>query len=150
VDSPAPSGNGVAALVLLRLDALLHEGSYRERALAVLRAFAATAQQMPTAVATYLRAVDWATAPVTTVVVVGETRDAAAEALLEAALTIYRPRTVVHRIAPGALRAEALPPPLRAMVSGESPRAYLCAGQSCAAPVTRAEELVELMRTFKG
>jgi uncharacterized protein YyaL (SSP411 family) len=150
VDSPAPSGNGVAALVLLRLDALLHEGTYRERALAVLAAFASTAQQMPTAVATYLRAVDWATSPVTTVVVVGEDGDEAAESLLGAALTIYRPRTVVRRFAPAAVSAEALPPPLRAMVSGEAPRAYLCAGQSCAAPVSRVDELVDLMRTFKG
>ncbi len=148
VDSPAPSGNGVAALVLLRLAALVGYDRYRDRALEILRAFAGSARQMPTAVATAMRAVGWATAPVTTVVVVG--RDEAADALWSAALSAYRPRTVLRRFAPGAVPEGELPPALAAMVTGEAPRAYVCAGQTCAAPVAEPEALVELLRTFRG
>ena len=149
LDSPAPAGNSVAALTLLRLDALTHDPRYRERALEVLQAFAGSARRIATAMATYIRAVDWATAPVTTVVVVGAPGDGEAEALLRAALRTYRPRTVVRRLDPGDRAAVGeLPEALRAMVTGEARRAYVCVGQSCAPPVDRPEALVELLREF--
>lgn len=150
VDAPAPSGNGVAALTLLRLGALTGEEWYEERARGILAAFAGSATQFPTAMATYVRAVDWATSPVTTVVVVGAEGDEGADALFRAALETYRPRMVLRRFAPGAVDAAALPPALSAMVSGEASRAYVCAGQTCAAPVGDAGELEELLRTFRG
>lgn len=150
LDAPAPSGNAVAATVLLRLSHLVDEASYRRHAAAILNAFAGFAREEPLSLATYLQAVDWATAPVTTIVVVGERGEEAGAALLETALSTYRPRTVVRHFAPDAVSGEMLPPPLRAMVTGEAPRAYLCAGASCAAPVSRADELIELMRTFRG
>ncbi len=150
IDSPEPSGNAVAALTLLRLDALAQGGRYRERALEILREFGGSAPQMPTAVATYVRAVDWATAPVSTVVVVGAAGDETADALLGTALATYRPRTVVRRFEPGAVPAAELPPALSAMVTGEAPRAYVCAGATCAAPVAEPDALAELLRTFRG
>ncbi len=150
VDAPSPSGNGVAALVLLRLSALVGSGAYRERALGILGAFAGSARQMPTAVATYMRAIDWATGPVSTVVVVVEEGDDAADTLWRTALSAYRPRTVVRRFSPGAVPEGELPPALAAMVTGEAPRAYLCAGQTCAAPVSDPDALDELFRTFRG
>ncbi|HEX7052198.1 MAG TPA: thioredoxin domain-containing protein [Longimicrobiales bacterium] len=149
-DAPSPSGNAVAAMVLLRLAALTGASAYRERGEETLRAFAGTAARMPTAVATYFRAVAWATQPVATLVVVGDEADAAAQALLRAGLSTYRPRTVVRRLAPGADVPESLPPELRAMVTGESPRAYLCVGRTCAAPVAGPDALVDLLRTFGG
>ncbi len=145
-DAPAPSGNAVAALVLLRLDALLHEPRWAEAARATLAAFAGSAPRMGTAAATYIRAVDWATAPVTSVVIVGDVGDAAADALLATALRTYRPRTVVRRFAPGAVEPERLAPELRAMVGAEAPRAYVCAGRTCAAPVSDAAALAQLLR----
>ena len=66
------------------------------------------------------------------------------------ALGTYRPRTVLRRFAPDAVPAETLPPALAAMVSAEAPRAYVCAGQTCAAPVSEPDALAELLRTFKG
>lgn len=147
-DAPAPSGNAVAAQVLLRLAALVNDGTLREEAMAALRAFAGTAQAIPTAVAAYLRAVDWATSPVVTLVVVGDDGDPTADALLHTALTTYRPRTVVRRFEPGKIADDELAPELRAMIGGASPRAYLCVGQTCAAPVSEPEALVELIRSF--
>lgn len=150
MDSPAPGANAVAALTMLRLAALGAGSRYSDAGQAVLEAFAGSVPRFSTSAATYIRAVDWATGPVTTVVVVGDAGEPAADALFEVALRTYRPRSVLRRFAPGQVPAGELPPELRAMLGGAAPRAYLCAGQSCAAPVESAEALAELLREFRG
>src|SRR5690606_24627893 len=145
VDAPAPAGNAVAALALLRLAALTHDEQWRDAALGILNAFGGTAQRVGVAAATYVWAASWATLPVTAVVVVGAPGDAGADALARAALASPRPRTVVRRLAPDAVGREALPPALAAMVTGEAPRAYVCAGETCAPPVAKVEELAAVM-----
>ncbi|MBI4545519.1 MAG: thioredoxin domain-containing protein [Gemmatimonadetes bacterium] len=149
-DAPAPAGNAVAALTLLRLAALQQREEYRETAGQVLAAFAGSAPRMATAAATYFRALAWAVRPVSTLVLVGAAGEPAAEALWAAALRTYRPRTVVRRFEPGAVLAETVPPELRAMVTAEAPQAYLCVGKTCAPPASRPEELAELLRSFRG
>jgi uncharacterized protein YyaL (SSP411 family) len=114
----------------------------------VTRAFATSAQRLASSAATYIKAVSWATEPITTVAIVGDA-DSARD-LLGAALRTYRPRTVVRRIDPAESGDVALPPELRAMVTAESPRAYVCAGTVCAAPVDEPDALVEILRTFHG
>jgi uncharacterized protein YyaL (SSP411 family) len=57
---------------------------------------------------------------------------------------------VLRRFAPGRVDADAVPPELRAMLTGAAPRAYVCAGQSCAAPVAEPDALRALLREFKG
>jgi uncharacterized protein YyaL (SSP411 family) len=146
-DAPAPAGNAVAALALLRLAALTHETGLAEQAAVVLSVFAGSAPRMATSCATYFRAVDWATRPVTTCVVVGEAGEAGADALLAAALSSCRPRLVVRRFVPGAVATGELPPELAAMVTGEAPRAYVCVGTSCMAPVAGSEDLADLLAT---
>jgi uncharacterized protein YyaL (SSP411 family) len=145
-DAPSPAGNAVTAVALLRLSALTHESTYAADAHRLLAAFAGSAARMPTGTATFMRAVAWATLPVTTVVVVGSMDDAEANALFAAATRTYRPRTVVRRFEPDAIRAAELPEELRAMVSGEAPRVYSCTGQTCAAPMRAADELVRHLR----
>jgi uncharacterized protein YyaL (SSP411 family) len=144
-DAPSPSGNSVAALTLFRLAALTHDESYRDAGISVLRAFAGSAPRLSTSAATYVKALAWATQPVTTVVVVDDSPPDESE-LLRAALRVYRPRTVVRWLPPTALQPETLPVELQAMVTGDHPRAYLCAGQTCAPPVSQPEALRELMR----
>ncbi len=153
-DAPAPAGNAVGALALLRLSALLHDPSWSDQAQVILSVFAGSAPRMATSCATYFRAVDWATSPVTTCVVVGDRGDARSEALLAAALRSYRPRTVVRFFEPGAVPAEELPPEVAAMLGRAKARAkakakaaaYVCVGTSCRQPITKAEELAEALR----
>src|SRR5690606_14699242 len=54
VDAPAPAGNAVAALALLRLAALTHEEQWRGAALGILNAFGGTAQRVGAAAATFV------------------------------------------------------------------------------------------------
>jgi uncharacterized protein YyaL (SSP411 family) len=113
----------------------------------VLRAFAGSAPRLSASAATWLAALSWATRPVTRVLVVEAPGDSA---LLDAALSTYRPRTVVRRLEPGAEPAPGTPPELVAMLSGDAPRAYLCAGRTCAAPVADPDGLRHLLREFRG
>jgi hypothetical protein len=147
-DAPTPSGNGVAALTLMRLYALTREPGYRAEAESILRAFAGSAARLGSSAATWMKALAWHALPVTTVVIVGE-RDGSARELLDTALRAYRPRTIVRCIEPSAVRPESLPEELRAMVTGEAPRAYVCAGTTCAAPTGAPEKLREQLRAFR-
>jgi uncharacterized protein YyaL (SSP411 family) len=145
-DAPAPSGNASAALALLRLAAFDHDTDTRDAALAILRAFGGSAPRLGSAAATYVKALAWAVRPITTVVVVEELEGV----LLAEALRSARPRTFVRRLDPDATAGAALPPELAAMLTGEAPRAYVCAGRTCAAPVDAAPQLAETLRTFRG
>ncbi len=145
MDAPEPAANAAAIRVLARLHALTYEARYDDAARSTARAFAGSARRFATYAGTYYRAVGWLTGPVTTIIIVDD-----GNGLLEAALETYRPRTVVRRFRPGAVEAQALPPEMRAMVSGETPRAYVCAGHICAAPVSRPDDLRGLLATFRG
>jgi len=143
-DAPTPSANGVMAMVLLRAAALLHDDELRAASLGALNAFGATARRMGAGAATFMRAVSWATEPVTTVVIVDDD-EIGRDALFRTALRTYRPRTVVRRFSPANLTADVLPPELRAMVSAEAPRAYVCVGNACRQPVRSAAELQAIL-----
>ncbi|MHB1169823.1 MAG: hypothetical protein ACYC28_11155, partial [Longimicrobiales bacterium] len=148
-DSPTPAGNSSAALGLLRLHALTQETRYEDVARKVLRAFAGAAQRLGGSASTYARALSWTLLPVTTVVIVDD-GDAEGHALFSAALRSTRARTVIRRIRPGTLEPAALPPELGAMVTGDVPRAYVCAGRTCAAPVSEPAALTDVLHTLRG
>jgi len=145
-DSPTPSPNGTAAVVLARLAEHTGDARWRQRRDALLAVLSGAAADLSVFGATLLRAIDWAVSPCTHVVVVGDT-DARTAALHRTALAVYRPRKVVRRIAPGA-PAEGLPAPVAAMLDGSSPRAYVCAGTRCAAPLAEPDELADTLRSF--
>ena len=144
-DSPEPSPTAVAAIVFARLGALQDDDDARDRARRIVTAFAASAPRFAPSASTYFRALRWVTGPVTSVVVV-EPEDGS---LLRTALAAYRPATVVRRVEPGG-EPERLSEPVRAMMTGEAPAAYVCAGRTCAAPVSDPASLRELMREFTG
>lgn len=148
-DSPMPGGNAMVALTMLRVAALTHDEVLGAEALSVLRAFAGSAPRLATGAATYIKAVAWATLPLTTVVVVdGDPPEASR--LFQTALSTYRPRTVLRCVAADAVDPTRLPVELRAMVTADAPRAYVCAGRTCATPVADAGALRELLHTFRG
>ena len=145
-DAPTPSPNGTAAIVLARLAEHTGEARWNERRDALLAGLSGAAADLSVFGATLLRAIDWAVSPCTHVVVVGDT-NARTMALHRAALAVYRPRKVVRRIAPNAPVA-GLPAPVAAMLDGSFPRAYVCAGTQCAAPLAEPDELADTLRSF--
>ena len=139
-DAPTPSPNGVAGIVCARLHELTGEDVWRERGLALLRAFAGRAGQLGLYAAAYLLAVDWLLSPATHLVIVGQPDDAVADRMHADALASFVPRRVVRRLAPGDAAGQRLPPAMAGMVAaGRAPRGYACTGATCRAPAETAE-----------
>ncbi len=132
-DSPTSSPNATAALVLLRLSAITEEPAFRDRAERLLAAFAGSAGELGIHGAAYLRALDFMLNGECRIVVADTTTNGP---LVAAARAAYRPRKV-------------LVPTARSPIEGRSaPLALVCAGTTCAAPVTTAESLRETLETF--
>jgi uncharacterized protein YyaL (SSP411 family) len=139
-DTPTPSPNGVAGIVYARLHELTGEARWRERGLAVVRAFAGRAGELGLYAATFLLAIDWLLSPTTHLVIVGDPGDPVADEMQADALATFAPRRVVRRIAPKDAATQPLPPAMAGMVAaGRAPRAYACTGTSCRAPAETVE-----------
>jgi uncharacterized protein len=135
-DGAEPSGNGVAAMSLLRLAAITERGEFREAAEKTLRLFADRLQQLPQAVAFLLAALDFSSQEPRRVVIPGDTASADGRALLRAAHAGYRPNKVVLGTSgPVEPFARTLLP------EAGKPTAYVCTGTACQAPTHDPETL---------
>jgi uncharacterized protein YyaL (SSP411 family) len=130
-DSPTPSANGVAALVLARLWAVTDDQDWRRLLDRQLATFGGAASQLALYGATLVRAVDWALNPVSRIEVSGTRGPGAACDMHLLALQTYRPRKVVVR---------------KTAERPAAPRATVCVGTTCSLPVTTPEALGDLLR----
>jgi uncharacterized protein YyaL (SSP411 family) len=127
-DSPTPSANGVAALVLARLWGVTDDKEWRRLLDRQLATFGGAAAQLSLYGATLVRAADWALNPVTRIEVSGARGPGAACDMHLLALQTYRPRKLVVR------------------KTAEAPGATVCVGTTCSLPVTTPEALGALLR----
>src|SRR5262249_6029445 len=130
-DGSVPSGNAVAAHLLLRLHHLTGEPRYRERAEEILRAFHQQAAENPFAYTTYLQALELYAGGRWEVVVVGRRGTPEADALWAEVAAAYLP----HRVLVAAEPAEAdplAPARDRPAVDGKA-TAYVCRNFVCSA-----------------
>jgi uncharacterized protein YyaL (SSP411 family) len=138
-DSPTPSGNAVAATVLLRLHALTGDAVYEKRALETLETFAALVEHFGLYAASYGLALRRAVEGLVQVCVIGE--DALARQLEAAALRGFAVNTSVVRLR----SLNALPPALAETLPylpvGAGSVAIVCKGMRCLPPVGTVEEL---------
>jgi uncharacterized protein YyaL (SSP411 family) len=140
-DNATPSGNAMAATVLLRLAALTGESRYRDAAEATLRLVTRVASQHPTAFAQWLTAMHLALSPPDEIAVIGDAEAEDTRALLDVAFAGYRPGQVVAAAADGA----ASEVPLlhgRPRIDGRA-TAYVCRRFACQRPVTDPAALVQ-------
>jgi uncharacterized protein YyaL (SSP411 family) len=147
-DTPTPSPNGVAGIVLSRLHELTGDTRWKQRREELVRAFAGGARDLGLYAATYLLAVDWHLNPATHLVVVGVAGDPAVRAMHRAALAGFVPRRVVQLLDPAEAGTTPLPPALMGMVAaGQAPRGYACTGTSCSQP---AKDLSSWLATLEA
>jgi uncharacterized protein YyaL (SSP411 family) len=147
-DSPTPSGNSCAAMVLGRLYAYTGEDRYRNGERATLEAFAKVAPQYGLFAASYALALHLHSTGPMQVVVTGRAGDEHAESLEQAALGIYRFGKAVLRVTPEQLASNALPPTLAATlphIDAGIPQAFVCAGGACQPPASDPGELMKLL-----
>ena len=138
-DNAVPSGNAMAARVLLRLAAWTGRGEYRAAGERALRAVVPYVARYPTGFAQWLSAMDLALGPVVEVAVVGPADDPATAALVAEVRRGWHPNQVVALAADPGITAVPLLAD-RVALDGR-PTAYVCRGFVCRLPVTDATAL---------
>jgi uncharacterized protein YyaL (SSP411 family) len=144
-DNAVPSGNAMAAFVLLRLAGLAVEPRYAELAQRSLSQMQPLLAKYPLGFAQWLIALDYALSHPREIAIVGDPEAAETRALLDVCTTGYRPHQIV---ALGAPDTEASAVPLlqdRSQVEGRA-TAYVCVDFACRAPVTDPEALRALLK----
>jgi len=143
-DNAVPSGNAMAALVLLRLAGLAVEPHYAELAQRSLSQVQLLLAQYPLGFAQWLIALDYALSQPSEIAIVGDAKEADTRALLDACTAGYRPHQVV---ALGASDTEASAIPLlqdRGQIESRA-TAYVCVDFACRPPVTDPAALRALL-----
>ncbi len=150
-DTPTPSANGVAGIAFMRLHELTGEPRWRERAGALVSAFAGRAAELGLHGSAFLLALDWYLNPSTHLVVIGEEGDETAEAMHRAALAVFAPRRVVQRLTPAQAAAGRLPAALTGMLAaGSGTRGYACVGTSCGLPAANLGDWEQQLSRWIG
>jgi uncharacterized protein YyaL (SSP411 family) len=139
-DSPTPSGNAVAATVLLRLHALTGNAVYEARALETLETFAGVVEHFGLYAASYGLALRRAVEGPVQVCVIGE--DGLADEFEAAALRGFAMNKSVVRLRSLVALPPALAETLVHLPESAGSVAVLCRGMSCLPPVGTVEELM--------
>jgi uncharacterized protein YyaL (SSP411 family) len=150
-DTAVPSGNSVALSNLLRLAIILDRADLRQKAEAMMKAFAGSIARTPFGFDRFLAGVNFYYAPIREVVIVGPRSDPATAALRRAVDAVYDPHIVLLGIDPADPDAEELrgmAPVLlgKELIDGK-PTAYVCRNYTCRRPVTSPDELLREMQS---
>jgi len=145
-DGAIPSGNSIAALVLLLLSEMTGNAGLEARAERIFRTFGLQVSQQPTAYSQLLIAYDFALGPRKEIVVAGDVQAEATKDIINGVNRKFLPRCVVVLRPPDEAGREIdeLAPFVRQQtpVDGK-PAAYVCEDFSCKRPVTSLEELTK-------
>lgn len=142
-DGAIPSGNSVAALVLLRLSKITGDTEYADLSEEIMTSFAGGVAASPSAYSQLLAAVDVAEGPSFEIVVAGDLADSATAELLEAARTPFLPsRVLLHRPLEAEAAVATLAPWTKAQAALEGKATvYVCRDWTCELPVHTADAL---------
>ena len=151
-DTPASSGNAVAAQVLNRLYYLTQETRFRDFARVTIETFAGRSRDEGTFVAALgIAAQEYLEYP-TTAVVIGRAGDPVAASLHRAALTTFRPGKIVLRVEPDRVDRQQLPAAVRPILDGIGPErwplAFVCSSTACSLPTASPAEVTTLVKNF--
>jgi uncharacterized protein YyaL (SSP411 family) len=141
-DNATPSGNSVAAEVLLHLGVLTGNEEYGRKAVTLFRLLRDPVSRYPSAFGRLLGALDFHLSSPREIAVIGERDGADTQALLREVWRRYLPNKVVVQSAEGDERAAQAVPLLRdrSMIEKKA-TAYVCEHYTCQQPVTTAAEL---------
>jgi uncharacterized protein YyaL (SSP411 family) len=137
-DGATPAGGAAAAAVILRLAELTGEGRLRDAAERAIGQIERLALRYPRAFPVWLGALDFASARVTQVAIVGDPGAAATRALVEVVRRGFQPYRV---LAVGDSRSSMLDLLHGRFAIDGRATAFVCRGFACRRPVTEPEEL---------
>jgi uncharacterized protein YyaL (SSP411 family) len=143
-DNATPSGNTVAARLLLRLQTLTGDERYRRLATSVLRIMREQIGRYPSAFGNALCALDFYFAAAREIVLISPRAQAKDRALLREVWKRFLPNKVVVQLDEGDAPADELALIVKGKTALEGrTTAYVCENYSCQQPVTTAEELAK-------
>lgn len=143
-DNATPSGNSVAAEVLLHLGVLTANEEYARKAVTLFRLLRDTMLRHPSAFGRLLGALDFYLSTPKEIVIIGEREAVETKALLREVWGRYLPNKVVALSIEGDTSAAQTVPLLRERIMIEAkPTAYVCEHYTCQRPVTTATELAD-------
>ena len=146
-DGALPSGNSVAADVLLRLAALTGEPEYEKLAEGILAVMSSTVAQHPLGFGHLLSALEFHLSPPDEIAIVGDPKSDDSRELLKVVYDSYRPNKVVAAGLPSDDGESAVPLLLgRRLLDGRA-TAYVCQRFACQQPVRTPTELAAQLRT---
>jgi uncharacterized protein len=142
-DNATPSGNSVAAEVMLRLAALTNNDDYRRRAVTILRLIADSLRRYPSGFGRALCALDFYLGSPKEIAIIGDSDLPQTRLLRKSVWQPYVPNKVVAQAVPGDDRSSELIPLLRDRpLLNDLPTAYVCEHFTCSEPVTDPEKLI--------
>jgi uncharacterized protein len=144
-DNATPSGNSVAADVLLRLAVLTGDEDFRRRAVTILRLITDPLRRYPTGFGRALCALDFHLSSPKEIVILGDNAAPETQALTREVWKSYLPNKVLVQSsstnAAASASAKAIPLLQDRTLIDNQPTAYVCENYACKQPVTRAEDL---------
>jgi uncharacterized protein YyaL (SSP411 family) len=146
-DGALPSGNSMAADVLLRLAALTGESEYENLDKGILTAMSATVAQHPLAFGNLLGALNLHLSPAEEIAIVGEPSGDDTQELLKVVYSGYRPSKVVAVGLPADEGTASVPLLAGRGQLGHRATAYVCRRFACQQPVNTPRDLAAQLRT---
>ncbi len=147
-DSPTPSGNGAAVMVLEKLHFLTGDSVYLEKAEATLKAFAPQIPHLSFFAATYALSLDFHLKGPLKIVLAGENSDTLKN-LRDAALKTFHPYKIIQTLSPKDISQSHLDPAIRSVLQNtkdfHEAKAYVCQGRTCQLPTSDADALKQLI-----
>ncbi|MDR6882219.1 thioredoxin domain-containing protein [Bacillus sp. 3255] len=148
-DGAMPSGNGAAALNLLRLARLSYDAKLSQAADRQLQAFAGAVRNHPPGHALTLAALDFAYGEASEIVIAGDPAKPDTQRMLRAVQRQYVPNALLILHPPGAAGEEVcrlIPLAGDKLPLGGRATAYVCRNFACHSPTQDIEELENLSR----
>ncbi len=144
-DGATPSGNGVAALSLLRLETLTGDAAYGDAGREVLATFGARMASAPTGFAQLLTALDYRHRDPREIVLVGPSEETETRSALTKLWREFRPNDLIIGFDPARVdpadAGELLPLLAGKKIVDDRLTIYACANYACAAPTHDLEEV---------
>jgi len=145
-DGATPSGNAVAAGVLLRLHTITGDERYARHATDLLRAFSQQMRRAPTGHAHMIAAVDYLRRTPREIALIGPLQEAVVAEPLRSLWQQFRPHDLIVAVDPAAADFGELAGEVPLLAGKEAldgrPTFYVCADYACRAPTHDVDELM--------
>jgi uncharacterized protein YyaL (SSP411 family) len=146
-DNATPSGNGVAALSLLRLERLTGVDSYRARAVELFKGVKPLVEKAPMAFSYTILALEYIFNVPVEIAVLGNPEAEETRKLLRVVYQRFLPNKALVAVTPPVDQAmgEAVPLLAGKSLEGEKATAFVCRDYACRTPVTEPRDLERLL-----